>query len=129
MHARHAAASLCLVGSLFAVGACTVESSEDPAVASDSDALTAGCKKASDCHGALPDLCEQCGGGVSACAHWECKSHKCVDTICPVPAPECTTASDCHGALPDICEQCSGGGSACAHWACESHKCVDKICN
>src|SRR5579871_1866472 len=118
MSKRHVLVSLGLFTGFFAVAACDVGTTDqtDETVATGDDALK-GCNKASDCHGPLPQLCEVCSGGTSACAHWECKAHKCVDTICPTPAPECTKASDCHGPLPDICEVCSSGSSECAHWA------------
>ena len=130
MKIHHVAASLGLLVSFTYVGACAVESPDqtEETDQSSSDALKA-CHHASDCKGPLPQLCEQCSDGSSACAHWECVNHKCVDTICPKPAPQCVTASDCHGVLPQICEQCPTGGSACAHWTCSAGKCVDKICN
>jgi len=112
-----------VITSLGVVIAC----SGDGSIGSSENAVTSSCKTASDCHGALPDLCEVCSGGGSGCAHWECESGKCEIGYCP--KPECTTASDCHGALPDICERCSGGGSECAHWECESGKCETVICN
>ena len=40
------------------------------------------CTSAGDCHGALPDICEVCSGGGSACAHFECVKKHCTTVIC-----------------------------------------------
>jgi hypothetical protein len=110
--------------SILLLAAC----SGDGSTASTDDSLKASCHKASDCHGALPDICELCGDGTSECAHWACESGKCVDVICPATKPECTKASDCTGPLPDICERCGDGKTECAHWECTSGKCETTTC-
>jgi hypothetical protein len=40
------------------------------------------CRRASQCHGPLPDICRRCDGH-SRCAHWACIHHRCVIRICP----------------------------------------------
>jgi len=42
----------------------------------------APCLEAAECHGPLPQICKQCRGGHSACAHWACVRHQCVIRIC-----------------------------------------------
>src|ERR1700729_116163 len=81
--------------------------SDESAASSSSDDL-----KKSSCKGALPDICEKCGDGTSACAHWVKTDGKCEVQIC---APS-TKAPVCDGPLPDLCRICSDGSSACAHW-------------
>jgi hypothetical protein len=42
-----------------------------------------GCTVATDCHGALPQLCVQsCDGGPGACAHFACKNGVCETVLC-----------------------------------------------
>jgi hypothetical protein len=69
MKIHHVAASLGLLVSFTYVGACAVESPDqtEETDQSSSDALKA-CHHASDCKGALPQLCEQCSDGTSECA-------------------------------------------------------------
>jgi hypothetical protein len=88
-------------------------------------ASTESCVTASNCHGALPDLCRVCANGGDGCAHWACVSRKCEIEYC---APECVTATDCHGALPQLCRVCANGGDGCAHWACVSGQCEINYC-
>lgn len=40
------------------------------------------CRKASQCHGALPQLCIKCPSGHNGCAHWACVHHRCVVHYC-----------------------------------------------
>jgi len=40
------------------------------------------CVRASQCRGPLPQICERCGNGHTACAHWACLAHKCTVQIC-----------------------------------------------
>jgi hypothetical protein len=44
---------------------------------------SAKCVEASDCRGALPRMCMQCGDGHSECAHWTCVRHSCTIQTCP----------------------------------------------
>jgi hypothetical protein len=67
-------AAMIVVSALVGAGA--------PAQAADAER----CIRAAQCHGPLPQICEQCGNGKSACAHWACVHHKCVVQICPRPA-------------------------------------------
>ncbi len=41
------------------------------------------CMRADECRGFLPQICERCGDGKEACAHWACVHHKCTMEICP----------------------------------------------
>lgn len=41
-----------------------------------------GCNTAADCTGALPQLCEVCDDGSSACAHFACVNKSCQVAIC-----------------------------------------------
>jgi hypothetical protein len=44
------------------------------------------CVTATDCTGALPQLCEICGNGQSECAHFECVAGTCEVVVCdPLP--------------------------------------------
>jgi hypothetical protein len=97
-----------------------------------------GCSSASDestdnsssddlkksCKGALPDICEKCDDGSSACAHWVKTGGKCEIQIC---APS-TKPPVCSGPLPDFCRVCSDGSSACAHWGVVDGKCTIETC-
>jgi hypothetical protein len=40
------------------------------------------CARASQCHGALPQICMRCSGGQFSCAHWACVRHTCEVQIC-----------------------------------------------
>jgi hypothetical protein len=40
------------------------------------------CSAASDCQGPLPQLCEVCASGKTACAHWVCQGGACETSIC-----------------------------------------------
>jgi hypothetical protein len=58
------------------------------------------CKEASDCTGALPQICELCGD-TFACAHHVCDEHRCAVAICPAlppppppPPPPCAPQFD-----------------------------------
>lgn len=46
------------------------------------DAGVNACKTAADCHGALPDICEVCPNGGTACAHFVCMAGTCEVAIC-----------------------------------------------
>jgi hypothetical protein len=43
----------------------------------------AACSKDSDCSGNLPQLCEVCSNGQTACAHWSCVAGGCAIATCP----------------------------------------------
>ena len=45
-------------------------------------ASTESCVTASNCHGALPDLCRVCANGGDGCAHWACVSGQCEINYC-----------------------------------------------
>lgn len=45
-------------------------------------AQAAWCHRASQCHGALPELCIKCKDGRDGCAHWACVRHRCVVHYC-----------------------------------------------
>jgi hypothetical protein len=116
------------------------------------------CTASSDCSGILPQFCEQCSDGTTACAHFECVSNQCQIATCPA-APvancraivecvqgkhwdatqcacvddqqtggACSADSDCSGILPQFCQQCSDGTTSCAHWACVSGQCQTVTC-
>ena len=40
------------------------------------------CAKAADCTGALPQICQVCSGGNTACAHWSCVKKHCEVAVC-----------------------------------------------
>jgi len=40
------------------------------------------CIRASQCHGPLPQICERCSNGTTACAHHVCVHHRCGMQIC-----------------------------------------------
>jgi hypothetical protein len=40
------------------------------------------CSADTDCSGFLPQFCKVCSDGATACAHWECVSHKCEIRTC-----------------------------------------------
>jgi hypothetical protein len=40
------------------------------------------CMRASQCRGPLPQICERCSNGRTACAHWACLAHRCTLQIC-----------------------------------------------
>jgi hypothetical protein len=40
------------------------------------------CSRASQCRGPLPQICERCSNGHTACAHWTCVAHRCTVQIC-----------------------------------------------
>lgn len=66
---------------LAACAATTDPASEDPATGeATSDISVAKCK------GVLPHVCEVCGDGKSACAHWAVKNKKCAIEICAAPS-------------------------------------------
>ena len=92
--------------------------------------LAAACKKAKECKGPLPDICERCADGRERCAHWTCVADKCQVEICPptVAHGDCKAASDCKGPLPELCEVCADGKDGCAHWACVANKCEIQYC-
>jgi hypothetical protein len=41
-----------------------------------------GCNTAADCSGVLPQLCEVCADGTTACAHFACVNNSCQVAIC-----------------------------------------------
>jgi len=45
--------------------------------------VAAGCASVSDCSGPVPQLCEVCSNGTTACAHWACVTGQCQVAICP----------------------------------------------
>jgi hypothetical protein len=45
--------------------------------------VPAGCTTAADCSGPLPQLCQICADGSSACAHWACVAGQCQVATCP----------------------------------------------
>ena len=52
-------------------------------LAAGASAQAAGyCSRASQCRGPLPQICERCSNGRTACAHWTCVAHRCVMQIC-----------------------------------------------
>ena len=74
------------------------------------------------CKGALPDICEKCDDGSSACAHWVKTGGKCEVQICAPSTEACT------GALPKLCKTCDDGSTACAHWEKDAGKCTIAYC-
>ncbi len=66
-------AAVVVLGALAGVGA------GPPAQAADEQS----CIKAAECRGFLPQICERCGDGKEACAHWTCVHRKCTMQICP----------------------------------------------
>jgi hypothetical protein len=44
--------------------------------------IPSGCKTAADCTGPLPQLCQVCADGGSACAHWSCVAGRCQVALC-----------------------------------------------
>jgi hypothetical protein len=46
------------------------------------DTGVSSCVTAADCKGVLPALCEQCGDGSTACAHFVCASGTCQVAVC-----------------------------------------------
>jgi hypothetical protein len=118
------------LASLLAV-ACSAAPASEGATESSAQAVSVGgaCTSASQCKGALPDICEaSCNGGPGECAHFACVSNKCEVQICPPPPPECKKASDCKGPLPELCKLCDNGKSGCAHHECDDGQCVIDYC-
>ena len=77
--------SLTAFVAVIALAACTASTdptSESPPDSTSSEISVAKCK------GMLPHICEVCGDGTSACAHWAVKNKKCAVEIC-------ATASTC----------------------------------
>ncbi len=64
-------AAIILLGALVGAGAAAQAADEQ------------SCIKAAECHGFLPQICERCGDGKEACAHWTCVHHKYTMEICP----------------------------------------------
>lgn len=56
----------------------TLAGAVDPAQAARGD----WCRRASQCHGILPQLCIKCKNGHDGCAHWACVHHRCVVHYC-----------------------------------------------
>jgi hypothetical protein len=88
MNLRFAFVAVLSALSLAACAANTSDPTTDPAgdpatdpaaVAESSDDLTA-----SKCKGMLPQMCQVCGDGSTACAHWVVKNKKCAVETCPV---------------------------------------------
>jgi hypothetical protein len=40
------------------------------------------CNTASDCSGILPQFCQVCSDGTTACAHWACEQGHCTTAVC-----------------------------------------------
>ena len=66
------------------------------------------CQQASDCKGALPQICAQCGNGTVACAHFECQNGTCVTALCPPDAQD-------GGAVQCGTSVCPTGDRCCNH--------------
>jgi hypothetical protein len=46
------------------------------------ECVPVGCTTAAQCSGPLPQICELCGDGGAACAHWSCVAGQCEIAIC-----------------------------------------------
>jgi hypothetical protein len=118
--------------------------------ASSGGAADAGeCREATDCKGALPQICAQCGNGTVACAHFECQNGMCVTALCPPPAQDggavqcgssvCATGERCCDhctnscASPTsnvVCPDDNGPAIVCANAACmpSGSSCLNAAC-
>lgn len=64
------------------------------------------CDTAADCAGVLPQLCQRCANGQTACAHWVCAQRVCRVKVCAQPlaqedaAPRADSPSPADEPLP-----------------------------
>ncbi len=80
------------------------------------------CQQATDCKGALPQICAQCGNGTVACAHFECENGACVTVLCP-PGSQDAGNTQCGASVcpsgDRCCDHCTGSCvSAASNVAC-----------
>ncbi len=64
------------------------------------------CSSSSDCRGLLPQLCQVCADGSTACAHHECIAGKCEVVTCPI-------ASGAQSCGPNPVEASCPSGTVC----------------
>ena len=115
--------SALLVGTLF-IGGCS--GSDDPTPTTEGRSTEQDITTSNQCKGFLPQNCQVCSDGKTACAHWTVSDKKCVVETCAAPA--ITSPSQCTGPLPQNCRVCDDGKTACAHWAVEKGACAIETC-